>query len=117
MVEKFNFYDIYGYLLPGLVFIGLASLPFGLLWGIWPKADLSSAILVLLAGYILGHIFQSLGNKLIPSTVKDNFGNDRHPSDLVLDPSDYVFTKASKKKLADLSDKYFEIDLAVNEDL
>ena len=48
MVEKFNFYDIYGYLLPGLVLIGLFWLPFGLILNLWPKAELSSALLVLL---------------------------------------------------------------------
>lgn len=117
MVEKFNFYDIYGYLLPGLVFIGLAWLPFGLLFGIWPKAEISSAILVLLAGYILGHILQSFGSKLIPSTLRDRFGNKRYPSDLVLDPTDYTFTVMSKKRIAELSDKYFQIDLALDEDL
>lgn len=117
MVEKFNFYDIYGYLLPGLVFIGLAWLPFGLLFGIWPKPEISSAILVLLAGYILGHIIQSFGSKLIPSTVRDQFGNKRHPSDLVLDPTDYTFTAISKRRIAELSGKYFQIDLALDEDL
>lgn len=47
MVEKFNFYDIYGYLIPGLVLIGLLWVPIGLLWHVWPKAEVTSAILVL----------------------------------------------------------------------
>jgi hypothetical protein len=39
MIEKFNFYDVYGYLIPGLVLIGLFLVPLGLL-GRWPAGTL-----------------------------------------------------------------------------
>ncbi len=37
---KFDFYDILGYLVPGLTFIGLVTLPFGLIRGHGPPPAL-----------------------------------------------------------------------------
>lgn len=47
MIERFNFYDIYGYLLPGATLVGLLWLPFGIITGTWPAAQLSEAVFVL----------------------------------------------------------------------
>src|SRR5690349_20142823 len=55
---KFDFYDILGYLIPGLVFLGLVFLPFGLIKGMWPPSSVSSAVLYLVGAHILGHILQ-----------------------------------------------------------
>ena len=60
MIERFNFYDIYGYLLPGLALVGFGWLPFGLLSRSFPKNELLSAVLVLAFGYVLGHLLQNL---------------------------------------------------------
>lgn len=47
-----------GYLIPGLVFLGLLFLPFGLIKGMWPPTSVSSAVLYLVGAHILGHILQ-----------------------------------------------------------
>jgi len=35
MIERFNFFDVYGYLLPGGLLMVLTWLPFGLISGRW----------------------------------------------------------------------------------
>jgi hypothetical protein len=117
VIEKFNFYDIYGYFIPGLVLIGLVWLPFGLLLRMWPNQDISSAVLVILFAYILGHFIQSFAIKFMPSTIRDKEGNPRHPSELVVDQGDHTFTRATKKKLDELSQQYLRLKLDPDENL
>ena len=111
MVEKFNFYDIYGYLIPGLVFIGLGWIPIGLLWGQWPKQEIISAILLLLLAYILGHLIQGLSYDILPSTMVDSEGRERYPSNVLLDASDNSMDQETKKRIRSLSTKLFGLDL------
>lgn len=114
MVEKFNFYDIYGYLIPGLFLTGLLWLPFGVVWHVWPKAEFSSAILVLLFAYILGHFLQSL--RVPTSDMPDRKGCWRHPSNVLLDEDDVSLAKETKKKIRKLSEAHFELKLESAED-
>jgi hypothetical protein len=111
MVEKFNFYDIYGYLIPGLVLIGLAWIPMGLLWGQWPKPEIGSAILLLLLAYILGHLIQGLSYDILPSTMTDSEGHERYPSNVLLDATDKSLDQETKKRIRSLSAKHFDIHL------
>lgn len=117
MVEKFNFYDIYGYLLPGLVLISLAWLPFGLVFGIWPKAELGSALLALILAYVVGHFTQTLAAPLFPSTKPDKFGNRRYPSDVMLDTRDKKFTCDLKRSICQLSGRILGLELEFPQDL
>ncbi len=86
MIERLNFYDVYGYLLPGSVFVALLWLPFAIGNETLLKLDWSSALLVLVLAYIAGHLIQGLALHALPSTKKDK-GN-RHPSDFLLDSDD-----------------------------
>lgn len=115
MVEKFNFYDIYGYLIPGLVLIGLAWLPMGLLWGQWPKQEIASAILLLLLAYILGHLIQGLCYDILPSTFPDSEGQERYPSSVLLDANDTSLDQETKKRIRSLAAKLFGLDLDAND--
>lgn len=112
MIERLNFYDIYGYLLPGLTFLGLIWLPFGLVSQHWPPAELSSALVALVVGYITGHILQGLATKAIPSTRKDRRGEPRYPSDILLDDGDETFSREVKGRLADRILEHFGIDVS-----
>ncbi len=85
MKERFNFYDVYGYLLPGGLMLALLWLPFGLLLRKWPPADWGSAILAVGLAYIAGHLLHALSEAAFPSKFKDKKGNRRHPSDLLVD--------------------------------
>ena len=52
MIDKFNFYDIYGYFVPGLALLAVLWLPFGLLKQGWPSADWGSALVAVVAAYL-----------------------------------------------------------------
>jgi hypothetical protein len=99
MSERFNFYDIYGYLLPGLLLLGLCWLPFGLAGQGWPNQEVSKALLLLFAGYIAGHLLQSFALVIVPSKVRDSKGVLRSPSSILLD-EDSKFDKNFKTLLA-----------------
>jgi hypothetical protein len=113
MIERFNFYDVYGYFLPGLVFLTLIWLPFGLIQHFWPAKELSFAIATIVFAYVVGHLLQSLAHSALPSVTKDSQGKPRFPSDLVLDSDSTTFSKEFKAKLATIVTNAFALDLAI----
>ncbi len=112
MIERLNFYDLYGYLLPGLTWLGLMWLPFGLVWQHWPPAEWSSALVALVLGYIAGHLLQGLAIKAFPSKRKDSNGEFRHPSDLLLDDQDDILSAEVKSRLVNRVLIQFDIDVS-----
>lgn len=94
MIDRFNFYDIYGYLLPGVLLFSFLWIPLGVLTGTWPPAELSSAVLVLALAYVVGHILHSLADAALPFEFKDKKKNKRMPSDLLLDNSNQVLVNS-----------------------
>ena len=79
MINKFNFYDIYGYLLPGLVLLTLLWLPYGLITGQWPGGgQLVTTLLGIPLAYVAGHLLRSL--EVFSSTLK---GSNRFPNDVL----------------------------------
>jgi hypothetical protein len=120
MNERFNFYDIYGYLLPGGLLFVLLWLPFGLLLDQWPPTSWSSAVLVLGLAYIAGHLLHALSEAAFPSKFKDGEGNNRQPSDLLVDSKDDKVIQSRyrlgdmKKNLADQIDHLFGIKIEIN---
>lgn len=111
MIERLNFYDIYGYLLPGLTFLGLMWLPFGLVAQRWPPAEWSSALAALVFGYIVGHVLHGLAEQAFPLEVKDRNGELRLPSDILLDDQDESFSPEVKSRLVDRIQIRFNIDV------
>ena len=84
MIERLNFYDIYGYLLPGAALLAIAYLPFLLAGAPHSSLEFSSAVISLIVAYISGHLLQILirpvfkelpypSDTLITSTGKDGF--------------------------------------------
>src|ERR1700757_3434992 len=71
MIDRFNFFDIYGYLLPGGFLLALLWLPFGFVLCKWPPADLGSAALALALAYISGHLLRNFAEPALSSTFKD----------------------------------------------
>src|SRR5205823_408025 len=85
VIERFNFFDVYGYLLPGAFLLALLWLPFGLVLGKWPPATWGSAVLALAAAYIAGHLLRNVAEAAFSSKIKDPQGRRRYPSDLLVD--------------------------------
>jgi hypothetical protein len=116
MIDKFNFYDIYGYFLPGLALLGVLWLPFGVVGHNWPPASWSTAIVGAAFAYILGHLLQSVGSRDLPSTIKKGReGRARYPSDMALD-KDSELPAPLRLKIESLFRDQFNLDLAVDAD-
>ena len=99
MIERFNFYDVYGNLLPGLAFLTLLWLPFGITQHFWPSTAFTSAVAALAFAYILGHILQSFASTVFGSKARDSKGRRRYPSSFFLDPEDTTFPSEFKQRL------------------
>ena len=95
MIPNLNFYDVYGYLIPGLIFAVLIWLPYGLIANKWPSTDWASALIAVVVGYVLGHIVQGLARNALPSKTI----NGRYPSDAFLDADDTTFSPTLKNRL------------------
>jgi hypothetical protein len=116
LIEKFNFYDIYGYFLPGLGFLGVLWLPFLMLHSGWPPSEWGSAIAALAIAYLLGHLLHGLGTNALPSEVS---ANKRYPSAAVLDPGSGKkppdLPDAIRNKISAIVLNKFGLDLGVSE--
>lgn len=122
MIEKFNFYDIYGYLLPGAVVLLLFWLPIGMAQHKWPSGDWTSALLGAVLAYVTGIFLQTFADRVLPSRVEragsGDEAYDRYPSQKLLDPQQTQLSAVIKKDLPDLIKAKLGIekaDLAVNE--
>jgi len=95
VIQNLNFYDIYGYLIPGLILATLMWLPRGLIDKQWPPADWTSALLAIVVGYVIGHLVQVLGRNALSSKTMDG----RFPSEALLDKDNDILSDDLKKRL------------------
>lgn len=120
MIERFNFYDVYGYLLPGAAVLMVLCSPFLLTAEFVLSIELSSALVGSVLAYFLGHLLQLLSRETFPSKkwAPENpvdralrLADARGPSDrelslyrfhsaVMLDSGDESFDKDFKRKLA-----------------
>jgi hypothetical protein len=111
MMSSFNFYDIYGYILPGTLLYGLFWLPFALATGTLPTTEISTSLLLLVVAYILGVVLQSVAQLVVPSKVADAQGHMRVRSNALLDADNTRFTDAFKKELATKVNEAFGLEV------
>lgn len=107
---KFNFYDIYGFALPGFLLVALLWLPFGLIQNHWPSPQLSSAVIGIILVYIAGHLLQTVAALVLPSSLPDG----RYPSSVFLDRRDQTFTDTVKERLAAKIKNIFGLDVGID---
>jgi small neutral amino acid transporter SnatA (MarC family) len=112
VLEKFNFYDVYGYLLPGCALLMLLWIPFGIAGIPLKTSDWSSLIVAGAAAYLVGQLLQTLSIGAFPETVHDS-GRRRYHSCIMLDTVDDTFTKEQKQNLAALVLKISSVDISV----
>lgn len=116
MIDKFNFYDIYGYFLPGAAFLAVLCIPFGLVRNSWPSHDLSSALIAAVFAYIVGHLMQSVATNAIPSGKAKSTDTDiRYPSEIYLDATDTTLPTPAKQKINELMKAQFGLNLRVDQ--
>lgn len=70
MIERFNFYDIYGYLVPGLTWLFLLALPFHVIFQ-FSTASIPELTAVLAVAYVVGHLLAGLAHGVLPSDSHD----------------------------------------------
>jgi hypothetical protein len=117
MIEKFNFYDIYGYFLPGLALIAVFWLPFGLVLGKWPSGDIASAVFGIALAYFAGHMMLYVSTNTIPSydVQKSTADHSRYPSETVLDADSKALPEEAKEKIAEAVRKELKLELRVDD--
>ena len=100
MIERFNFYDLYGYLIPGIVLVLSLRLPL-VVNGTYPFS--ASEWIVLIVGvvlaYVLGHVVQTMASTALPSSRDPDRENWRYYSATILSPSDPTITERLKVRL------------------
>jgi hypothetical protein len=121
MLQRFNFFDVYAYLIPGAALIALIWLPFGVVKGRWPTGDFSSGLLLLVAAYIAGHVLYYPATGALPAESKGWYKDRncwqaktvRHPSEFLLDIDEETFPEGFKRSLEGLIDKQLgrEVDV------
>src|SRR5437867_2372524 len=115
MSERFNFYDIYGYLIPGFALLGLLWLPIGIASHAVPDIKLTGAVGWLIIAYLLGHILSGVAKLAFPSGRYVSRHEFRHPSDDMLDDVRYPKRSFFNEKLwKRVKDEYPDIDPAQN---
>lgn len=116
MIDKFNFYDIYGYFLPGAAFLAVLWIPFGLVRNLWPSHDWSSALIAAVFAYIVGHLMQSVATNAIPSwKAKSTDTTIRYPSEIYLDATNTELPAPAKQKINELMNAQFGLNLRVDQ--
>lgn len=113
MIERLNFYDVYGYVIPGFAFVALYWLPFGLVGRGWPTSEWASAVAALATSYVAGFLLQRIGTKALSSETM----NGRYPSSAMLDDPQSVlkggFSKTFWNELRRIIQNDFGLDIAI----
>jgi hypothetical protein len=108
VIERLNFYDVYGYLLPGVGLLAIVWLPFWIVTGYKLPAELSSALAVVFVGYVAGHAISRVSMLAFPHGHVEG-KRRRFPSDVYLDESDQSIAPDIKKEIISAIAKRFSI--------
>jgi len=105
VIERFNFYDVFGFFIPASLLLLILWLPFGVLSRTLPPADLSSTIVVVIVSYLAGHFLQAWANRAYPLAEQG-----RYPSSRMLDRDDRRLA-AKRDELVRLMQSEFGINV------
>jgi len=114
MIERFNFYDLYGYVIPGALLAAVIWLPHALVQGLAIPTALSAAVAAVIGVYIAGHLLQAIATNVLSSTMPVKTPNgivDRYPSDRLLDSDDETLPASVKAQLVTRIRERFAIDV------
>jgi hypothetical protein len=112
VIDRFNFYDVYGYLIPGLVFLLLMWIPLGIATGTAPTMSFSDAIASLVVAYIVGHLLYGISSEVFAPGRRTDDNSLRYPSDDLLDPSMGVTPAEQIENWARRIKTHFAIDIS-----
>ena len=110
MIQRFNFFDIYGYAIPGGYWLVLMWIPFQLVGGSLPGTAAQITVLGLGASYIAGHLLYQVAAALFPSTR-----GGQYLSESLLDAADSRLSSQVKETLKKELLERFKIDVTTAE--
>ena len=108
MIDRLNFFDLYGYLVPGLVFVLIICLPYALLNPQILSIELGSGLVAIVIAYVIGYQLYGLAELILLSKMKID-GRWQHYSAFILydhDPTN-AFPPELRKALRDAIREYF----------
>lgn len=103
MIERFNFYDVYGYFVPGVVCLALLWLPLGIETLSWPDVSLADGVVLIVIAYVVGHFLRAL--------VEPALGVYPLPHDLLLRDDVRDFSDELKADLIKRIEKRFQLNV------
>ncbi len=113
MIERFNFYDVYGYLIPGVVLLLCVALPF-LLSGTKVGLNEWMALIVgVVVAYLAGHIIQTMATTAIPSSRDPERRSWQYYSATILNPESTGLSSKTKDRLQTSVQAWFGLDLSI----
>lgn len=118
MIERFNFYDVYGYFIPGSVLILAIWLPFAMTGhaklptGEWPLL-----VVGVLVAYLAGHLIQTMASTAIPSSGSEKREKWAYPSARMVSADDKsTFTDELKDRIEKCVHSWFDLEIHVKSD-
>jgi hypothetical protein len=116
MIERFNFYDVYGYLIPGVVLILTLLVPEYISS---PYSSDTNEWVILIAGvavaYLAGNVLQTIAMNAIPSSKDAERKPRSYYSVTILNKDDATFSKDFKEHISSRARDLFQVDLHVDE--
>ena len=113
-MSQFNVYDIFGYMLPGSVVVGV------LLFVVWPFADLSNmsslggGVAMLLGCYVVGHVLQATVGQTVKGIVVSKYLLSSTPAngaDTQKEKISKIFSHLQKANIIELLNSVFNLEL------
>jgi hypothetical protein len=114
MIQRFNFYDVYGYLIPGLAVVILLWLPSTVITGHLQDEKLGLVAVAVAVAYVIGHVIQNLSaNAVSAKVVKNAEGKASYPSAAMLDPNSSLAEEIKRRVQQNVS-SWFGIDVSID---
>lgn len=99
MEAKFNFYDLYGYLLPGIICVAVVAVPLALAGVPLPSVHLGEALILLALAYVIGNLLSAWSRPLFVMEWVDDGRGPASPSETLLRPGAPGLTADDRKSL------------------
>lgn len=113
MIERFNFYDVYGYLIPGVVLLLSLGLPFLLSGTRLELNEWTALIIGVVVAYLTGHVIQSMAATAIPSSRDPERRAWQYYSATILNPESPGLSSKTKERLQESVQSWFGLDLSI----
>jgi hypothetical protein len=116
VIERFNFYDVYGYLIPGVVLLLCVGLPFLLSGTKFELNEWTALIVGVVVAYLAGHLIQTMATTAIPSSRDSERRPWQYYSATILNPKSRDLSVKTKDRLQLSVRSWFGLDLSIGKD-